>query len=117
MRGTIPPASQVCTHRGWGLSIPVVTTYTSFATKASSKHAQLLSSSYRQGRRVGLTLKTRGIARSDGDRRAALNRVLVHRWYACATAPHLPAPHHLAARLGHAGGDLEGSRGQAETAL
>src|SRR5712691_4016467 len=46
-------------------SIPVVTTCTSSGMKAPSRYAPSLSSSFRQVRRVGLTLQTRGTVGSD----------------------------------------------------
>jgi len=62
---TIPAASPLCTQRGWGLSIPVVGTCTFSGTKATSCHKPSLFSSFRQLRRFGLTLQTRGTAISD----------------------------------------------------
>src|ERR1700674_2966218 len=69
MKGRIPTASPVYTHRGWVLSTPVVITCTSSGTKAPSRQAPPLSSSFRQVRCVGLTLRARGTARSDEDGR------------------------------------------------
>src|SRR5436309_1915297 len=65
MKAPTPTATPLCSHRGWRLSIPVVTTYTISGTKAALRHAPSLSSSSRQMRSVGLTLTTRGTARSD----------------------------------------------------
>src|SRR6266478_3973380 len=65
MKVTIPPARPLCTHRGWGLSIQVVTMCTSSGTKAPSWQAPSPSNSFRQGRRVGLMLQTRGTVTSD----------------------------------------------------
>lgn len=67
MKGTIPSAGHTCTQRGWGLLIPVVSTYTTFGTKAMSKQELSPFNSFRQMRRVGLTLQIPEPATSTGD--------------------------------------------------
>src|ERR1035438_7688511 len=69
MRRTIPNARRTCTQRGCRLSILVVATYTSSETKAMSRHKSLLSGSFQQVSRVGLTPQILGTAPSDEDRR------------------------------------------------
>src|SRR6185436_10008774 len=69
MMGTTPAVSRLFTHKGWDLSIPAVTTCTSFETKALSRRAPSQSSSFPQMQCVGLTLKTPATAGSDEDRR------------------------------------------------
>src|SRR3954452_18082239 len=56
-----------CTGRGWGLSMPVAPTCTSYGTKARSKRAPWLSSLFRLMLRAGLMPMPPGTARSDQD--------------------------------------------------
>src|SRR5271169_5167991 len=69
MTRTIPNARRTCTQRGCHLSILVVPTYTSSETKATSRHKSLLSGSFQQVSRVGLTPQILGTALSDEDGR------------------------------------------------
>src|SRR5437899_1943771 len=68
MKGTTATVSPGSIHRGWGLSIPAVTTCTTSGTKAQSRRAPWLYRSFRQVRRAALTLHTLGTADSDEDR-------------------------------------------------
>src|SRR5437762_13293041 len=57
IKATIPAARRKCTQRAWRLLTPVVTTRTSFETKAPRWHKSSPSASFRQVRRAASTLQ------------------------------------------------------------
>src|SRR5437667_2038234 len=69
IKATIPAARRKCTQRAWRLLTPVVTTRTSFETKAPRWHKSSPSASFRQVSRAASTLQTRETAPSNRDGR------------------------------------------------